>query len=268
MWKTLALVTNSESPVVVVLSSVAPVALAPLARSPPLTRAPSLRARTRSGSMEPAFYRGDILFLTNPPREKFAVGDITVFNVRGANIPIVHRVIEAHDLPCVRPLPLAVSARHCVAVERAPSLRVFGRSIRYNATHPDQLLLTKVRRLPGLAHSRHLLLRAFCVADTRANSRLYPRALVPGRQQPVGRLCRRPVQRQPVASAVQRRRQGPRVRRPAAPFTPLSFARRTAPLTRCSARLLGRTASCRTSATRRSVSRPSASFIPPCALSG
>jgi hypothetical protein len=54
-----------------------------------------------SGSMEPAFYRGDILFLTNPATERFAVGDITVYKIPGADIPIVHRVIEAHDLPSV-----------------------------------------------------------------------------------------------------------------------------------------------------------------------
>lgn len=53
--------------------------------------------------MEPAFYRGDILFLTNPATERFAVGDITVYKIPGADIPIVHRVIEAHDLPSVNP---------------------------------------------------------------------------------------------------------------------------------------------------------------------
>ena len=35
-----------------------------------------------SGSMEPAFYRGDLLFLTNPRNEPYAVGDITVYKVR------------------------------------------------------------------------------------------------------------------------------------------------------------------------------------------
>ncbi|KAL7414789.1 putative signal peptidase [Mrakia frigida] len=83
MWKGLSLATNSESPIVVVLS----------------------------GSMEPAFYRGDLLFLTNPANTPFVVGDITVYKIPGADIPIVHRVIEAHDVP--------------------------------HATKPDQLLLTK-----------------------------------------------------------------------------------------------------------------------------
>ncbi|KAI9636440.1 putative signal peptidase [Dioszegia hungarica] len=68
MWKALCLVTNSESPIVVVLS----------------------------GSMEPAFYRGDILFLWNPANVPYAVGDITVYRVPGSEIPIVHRVIESH----------------------------------------------------------------------------------------------------------------------------------------------------------------------------
>lgn len=67
-----------------------------------------------SGSMEPAFYRGDILFLTNPVNEQYVVGDITVYQVYvwilyqiqcsslilvhrpGTEIPIVHRVIETH----------------------------------------------------------------------------------------------------------------------------------------------------------------------------
>ena len=33
------------------------------------------------GSMEPAFYRGDILFLTNPTSLPYGVGDITVYKV-------------------------------------------------------------------------------------------------------------------------------------------------------------------------------------------
>lgn len=49
-----------------------------------------------SGSMEPAFYRGDILFLhlgSKPIRN----GEIVVFNVEGRDIPIVHRVIRVHE---------------------------------------------------------------------------------------------------------------------------------------------------------------------------
>ncbi|CAG2180082.1 unnamed protein product, partial [Oppiella nova] len=48
IWKGLIVMTNSESPIVVVLS----------------------------GSMEPAFYRGDLLFLTNHRDEPIRVGDI------------------------------------------------------------------------------------------------------------------------------------------------------------------------------------------------
>ncbi|PWZ02536.1 putative signal peptidase [Testicularia cyperi] len=70
MWKGLSVVTDTESPVVVVLS----------------------------GSMEPAFYRGDLLFLSMPS-EPLKVGDIPVFKVPGADIPIVHRIIETHDSP-------------------------------------------------------------------------------------------------------------------------------------------------------------------------
>jgi signal peptidase len=68
IWKTLILITGSESPVVVVLS----------------------------GSMEPGFYRGDILFLRQPA-EPLAPGDIVVFNTDGREIPIVHRVIKVHQ---------------------------------------------------------------------------------------------------------------------------------------------------------------------------
>lgn len=48
--------------------------------------------------MEPAFYRGDLLFLTNPPSSAFKTGDITVYQIPGVDIPIVHRVIETHDV--------------------------------------------------------------------------------------------------------------------------------------------------------------------------
>lgn len=48
--------------------------------------------------MEPAFYRGDLLFLTNPTDQRYLTGDITVYKIPGADIPIVHRVIETHDV--------------------------------------------------------------------------------------------------------------------------------------------------------------------------
>lgn len=61
----LMVITESESPVVVVLS----------------------------GSMEPAFHRGDILFL-HMGFTPFRAGDIVVFKVADREIPIVHRVIK------------------------------------------------------------------------------------------------------------------------------------------------------------------------------
>ncbi|CAM9397086.1 signal peptidase complex catalytic subunit SEC11A [Lampetra fluviatilis] len=69
IWKGLMVVTNSESPIVVVLS----------------------------GSMEPAFHRGDLLFLTNHQETPIRVGEIVVFKVEGREIPIVHRVIKIHE---------------------------------------------------------------------------------------------------------------------------------------------------------------------------
>lgn len=69
IWKGLIVVTGSESPIVVVLS----------------------------GSMEPAFHRGDLLFLTNYRDEPVRVGEIVVFKVEGRDIPIVHRVLKLHE---------------------------------------------------------------------------------------------------------------------------------------------------------------------------
>ncbi|KAG9443135.1 hypothetical protein H6P81_018989 [Aristolochia fimbriata] len=68
IWKALMCVTGSESPVVVVLS----------------------------GSMEPGFKRGDILFL-RMSKDPIRAGEIAVFNVDGRDIPIVHRVIKVHE---------------------------------------------------------------------------------------------------------------------------------------------------------------------------
>ena len=69
MWKGLMLLTNSESPIVVVLT----------------------------GSMEPLFHRGDILFL-NWDYSAPSPGDIVVFKVPNQEIPIVHRVIALQHL--------------------------------------------------------------------------------------------------------------------------------------------------------------------------
>lgn len=67
------------------------------ARNLPMPFAPHLFIKS-SGSMEPAFYRGDLLFLTNPPSSSYKTGDITVYQIPGVDIPIVHRVIETHDV--------------------------------------------------------------------------------------------------------------------------------------------------------------------------
>ena len=65
MWKSLMIITNSDSPIVVVLT----------------------------GSMEPSFYRGDIL-LINWDNTVPTPGDIVVYKVVTQEIPIVHRVIS------------------------------------------------------------------------------------------------------------------------------------------------------------------------------
>ncbi|KAJ6138410.1 Signal peptidase I [Penicillium samsonianum] len=65
LWKGLSVVSASSSPIVVVLS----------------------------GSMEPAFQRGDLLFLWNRGA-RAEIGEVLVYNVRGKSIPIVHRVVR------------------------------------------------------------------------------------------------------------------------------------------------------------------------------
>jgi signal peptidase I len=49
-----------------------------------------------SGSMMPAFQRGDILFLTNY-NDPIRVGEIVVFKIKDRDIPIVHRVLRVHE---------------------------------------------------------------------------------------------------------------------------------------------------------------------------
>lgn len=49
--------------------------------------------------MEPAFYRGDLLFLSLPRNRQLEIGSIPVFSVPDGKIPIVHRLIENHDEP-------------------------------------------------------------------------------------------------------------------------------------------------------------------------
>mmetsp|Transcript_65203 Transcript_65203/g.75828 ORF Transcript_65203/g.75828 Transcript_65203/m.75828 type:complete len:183 (-) Transcript_65203:143-691(-) len=68
IWKSFVVLSCSESPVVVVLS----------------------------GSMEPAYYRGDILFLTFY-ETPIVCGDVVVYKIKDQDIPIVHRVISVHE---------------------------------------------------------------------------------------------------------------------------------------------------------------------------
>jgi len=68
IWKSLMLVSGSESPIVVVLS----------------------------GSMEPAIQRGDLVFLTLW-NKNVVRGDITVYQLPRKEIPIVHRIVHSHS---------------------------------------------------------------------------------------------------------------------------------------------------------------------------
>jgi signal peptidase len=67
-WRLVIVLTQCDAPIVVVLS----------------------------GSMETAFYRGDLLFLTNFHDDPIVPGEIVVFKIDGRDIPIVHRVMQAH----------------------------------------------------------------------------------------------------------------------------------------------------------------------------
>ncbi|GAA5799292.1 signal peptidase I [Helicostylum pulchrum] len=69
IWKGLSVITNTESPIVVVMS----------------------------GSMRPAFDRGDLLFLSLPKNDPVEINDICVFKLPGKDIPIVHRVLKIHE---------------------------------------------------------------------------------------------------------------------------------------------------------------------------
>lgn len=76
MWKGLSVISDSPSPIVVVLS----------------------------GSMEPAFQRGDLLFLWNRNLlQDTSVGEVVVYNVKDKDIPIVHRVVRKYGEGCVFP---------------------------------------------------------------------------------------------------------------------------------------------------------------------
>jgi len=82
LWKGLSVATASPSPIVVVLS----------------------------GSMEPAFQRGDLLFLWNRGMET-QIGEVVVYNVKGKDIPIVHRVVRRYGGGQVQPYLTAVFGR-------------------------------------------------------------------------------------------------------------------------------------------------------------
>lgn len=64
-WKLLTLVSNTAHPAMVVVS----------------------------GSMEPAFQRGDVIFLSNLDQQ-VQVGDIPVLWFEGQPLPMVHRAVE------------------------------------------------------------------------------------------------------------------------------------------------------------------------------
>lgn len=133
LWKGLSVAAASSSPIVVVLS----------------------------GSMEPAFQRGDLLFLWNrSPRAE--VGEIVVYNVRGKDIPIVHRVVRTY--PEVEGKTKKV--KEITVYVLGAIWKFFGvgsfwitlilTSIFSTSTPKSHMLLTKVRRQSYLVFPRQL----------------------------------------------------------------------------------------------------------------
>jgi signal peptidase len=45
----------------------------------------------------PFHNRGDLLLLTNYHAEPIRASDVVVFEIRGYDIPIIHRVIRVHE---------------------------------------------------------------------------------------------------------------------------------------------------------------------------
>lgn len=91
--------------------------------------------------MEPAFQRGDVFFLTNPPAQQYRTGDIVVYRIPGAHVPIVHRVIETRDLKRRSPDDND-SLREIEIGDMDPDLSYRTRKP-FSQTARDQLLLTK-----------------------------------------------------------------------------------------------------------------------------
>lgn len=62
------------------------------------TQAPGTLVVVISGSMEPGYHRGDLLFLHRRFEDNpIQAGDVVVYNLPGRTIPIVHRVVRIHE---------------------------------------------------------------------------------------------------------------------------------------------------------------------------
>jgi signal peptidase len=85
--------------------------------------------------MEPAISRGDLLFLSNLASERYKTGDIVVYKIPGADTPIVHRVIERHDVPST------IDIRQYTKFPKVS--KGTGRGSSSKLGGPSQLLLTK-----------------------------------------------------------------------------------------------------------------------------
>lgn len=75
-----------------------------------------------SGTMEPTFYRGDILFLTNYD-DPIRVGEIVLFKVKRRDIFVVHRVIKVHEKSDGQVVLISL----CAAVLIVRSIKRYGR---------------------------------------------------------------------------------------------------------------------------------------------
>ena len=81
-WKSLSFVLNTTTPIVVIL-----------------TYANAEEWMSCSGSMLPAYRRGDVLLIDNRFSE-LKIGDIVIYNIPGRDIPIVHRLHVINNPYC------------------------------------------------------------------------------------------------------------------------------------------------------------------------
>ena len=98
--------------------------------------------------MEPAFQRGDLLFLWNrAPRAE--LGEVVVYNVQGKDIPIVHRVVRTFPEVDSKTKKVKDVSKYVYLFFPSPLLKLLYWSLALTSrnisseTEPSHMLLTK-----------------------------------------------------------------------------------------------------------------------------